>query len=245
MKVNLKNLSKSFENKRTVLKNINFHEEVHSLAIIGPSGGGKSTLLKIIGGLINPTSGEIEIDGNKLSFSENELFKYRKSIGFIFQQDGLFKHMTVLENIIIPLIHVHGYGEEEAKEKALSLLKRFGLEKEINKKPFELSGGQKQRVGIVRALAHRPKFLLFDEPTSALDPEYTVEVLDIIKELKDEGIDFIIVTHEMGFARHACDKVCFLYDGDILEYGDSSEIFTNPSSKELKKFLGKILEWNI
>lgn len=245
MKVKLKNLSKNFENNRSILKNINFDEEVHSLAIIGSSGVGKSTLLKIIGGLIYPTSGEIEIDGNKLSFSENELFKYRKSIGFIFQQDGLFKHMTVLENIIVPLIQVHGYNEEQAKERALSLLKRFGLEKEINKKPFELSGGQKQRIGIARALAPRPKFLLFDEPTSALDPEYTVEVLDIIKELKDEGIDFIIVTHEMGFARHACDKVCFLYDGNILEYGDSLEIFTNPSSKELKKFLGKILEWNI
>ncbi|NME36238.1 MULTISPECIES: amino acid ABC transporter ATP-binding protein [Fusobacterium] len=245
MKVKLKNLSKNFENNRSILKNINFNEEVHSLAIIGPSGGGKSTLLKIIGGLISPTIGEVEIDENKLSFSESELFKYRKSIGFIFQQDGLFKHMTVLENIIIPLIHVHGYSEEKAKKIALSLLKRFGLEKEINKKPFELSGGQKQRVGIARALAPKPKFLLFDEPTSALDPEYTVEVLDIIKELKDEGIDFIIVTHEMGFARHACDKVCFLYDGDILEYGDSSEIFTNPSSKELQNFLGKLLEWNI
>ena len=153
--------------------------------------------------------------------------------------------MSVIENIVNPLVNVHNYSLDEAKKIAFSLLKRFGLENERDKKPFELSGGQKQRVGIARALAHKPKFLLFDEPTSALDPEYTVEVLDIIKELKEENIDFIIVTHEMGFARNACDKVCFLYNGEIIEYGESSEIFTASKTSELKKFLSKLLEWNI
>ena len=246
MRVKLKNLSKTFQKENFILKNINFDEEIHSLAIIGPSGGGKSTLLKILAGLLPPTGGEVFIDNQPLDFNdEKKLRGYRKSIGFIFQQDGLFKHMSVIENIVNPLVNVHNYSLDEAKKIAFSLLKRFGLENERDKKPFELSGGQKQRVGIARALAHKPKFLLFDEPTSALDPEYTVEVLDIIKELKEENIDFIIVTHEMGVARNACDKVCFLYNGEIIEYGESSEIFTASKTSELKKFLSKLLEWNI
>lgn len=243
MKIKLKNLSKTFSDERKILDNINFDEEIKSLAIIGPSGGGKSTLLKIIAGLLSPTSGSVEVDGTLINFDENELVKYRKSIGFIFQHDGLFKHMTVLENIVNPLVQVHGYKLSEAKEAALSYLKRFGLEKEINKFPYELSGGQKQRVSIARAISFKPRFLLFDEPTSALDPEYTVEVLDIINELKEDGVNFIIVTHEMGFARYACEKICFLYGGKILEYGESSKVFTNPSSMELKRFLSKLLEW--
>ena len=245
MKIKIENLTKKFSENRYILKDINLNDDIKSLAIIGPSGGGKSTLLKIIAGLITPTDGKIEINNITLNFTEEELLKYRRSIGFIFQQDGLFKHMTVLENIVNPLVQVHNYEIEEAKKVALKYLTRFGLKDEINKRPFELSGGQKQRVSIARAIAFKPKFLLFDEPTSALDPEYTVEVLDIINELRDEGINFIIVTHEMGFARHACEKVCFLYGGKILEYGDSAKIFTNPSTPELKKFLGKLLEWNV
>lgn len=245
MKIKFDNLSKKFSNGKTILDSINLEDDIKSLAIIGPSGGGKSTLLKIIAGLIQPSSGGIEVNGISLPFEEERLIEYRKTIGFIFQQDGLFKHMTVLENIVNPLVHVHGYEIEEAKKIAISYLDRFGLKDEKNKRPFELSGGQKQRVSIARAVAFKPKFLLFDEPTSALDPEYTVEVLDVINELRDEGINFIIVTHEMGFARHACEKVCFLYNGKILEYGESSQVFNNPSTMELKNFLGKLLEWNV
>lgn len=245
MKLRLNNLSKSFDDGNYILKNLNFDGTVSSLAIIGPSGGGKSTLLKIIAGLLYPSDGTVQVNEKQIPLNEKELINYRKSIGFIFQHDGLFKHMTVLENIINPLIHVHNYSPDEAQKIGFTLLKRFGLEKEINKKPFELSGGQKQRVGIIRALAPKPKFLLFDEPTSALDPEYTVEVLNVIDELKNENIDFIIVTHEMGFARNSCDKVCFLSNGKIVEYGDSKELFSNPKTDELKNFLGEILEWNI
>lgn len=245
MKIKLENLTKKFSNGKVILDGINLEDDIKSLAIIGPSGGGKSTLLKIIAGLIQSSGGSVEVDGILVPLSEDRLVEYRRAIGFIFQQDGLFKHMTVLENIVNPLIHVHNYDAEEAKRVAISYLERFGLKEEMDKRPHELSGGQKQRISIARAVAFKPKFLLFDEPTSALDPEYTVEVLDVINELRDEGINFIIVTHEMGFARHACEKVCFLYDGKILEYGDSSQIFSNPSTVELKNFLGKLLEWNV
>lgn len=244
MRIKFENLSKKYRDDSLVLKDINFDDEIKSLAIIGASGGGKSTLLKMIGGLIEVEEGKIYIDDREISYVEKDLLEYRKNIGFIFQQNGLFKHMTVLENIVYPLIHVHNYKREIANDIAIKLLRKFGLEKEKEKKPSELSGGQIQRVGIIRALAPKPKFLLFDEPTSALDPEYTVEVLNIIKELKKEGIEFIIVTHEMGFARYTCDKVIFLHNGDILEYGDSEQTFTSPKTKELQQFLGKLLEYN-
>lgn len=245
MKVKLTHLTKQFGKNKEVFSNINFQENIHSLAIIGPSGGGKSTLLKIIGGLIPPSSGEMSIDDKKISFNEDSLSSYRKKIGFVFQHSGLFNHMTAIENIKVPLIHVHNYSEKDAQARACELLKRFGLEKDALKKPNELSGGQQQRISIARAVAPKPKFLLFDEPTSALDPEYTVEVLDIINELKKDGIDFIIVTHEMGFARHACEKVAFLADGSLLEFGESEEVFKSPKNLKLKKFLSKLLEWNI
>lgn len=245
MKVNLINLSKNFQEGKEVFSNINLTDDIHSLAIIGPSGGGKSTLLKIIGGLIPPSSGEMFINDKQVFFDNENLHSYRKKIGFVFQHNGLLNHLTALDNIKIPLIHVHGYLEKNAEARAFELLERFGLSEEAYKKPNELSGGQKQRVSIVRAVAPKPDLLLFDEPTSALDPEYTVEVLDIINELKKDGIDFIIVTHEMGFARHACKKVAFLCDGKLLEYGNSQAVFKNPKNIKLKKFLSKLLEWNI
>lgn len=245
MKIKLLELSKNFGENKEVFSNINFNESVDSLAIIGPSGSGKSTLLKIIGGLLSPSSGKMYIDDESISFDEDYLISYRKKIGFVFQHSGLFKHMAAIDNIKIPLIHVHNYSEKKAEERALELLKRFGLERDAYKKPNELSGGQKQRISIARAIAPKPNFLLFDEPTSALDPEYTVEVLDIINELKKENIDFIIVTHEMGFARHACNKVAFLAEGKLLEFGESEEVFKNPKNDKLKKFLSKLLEWNI
>lgn len=245
MRIKFENLAKSFEDGRAVLKPMTFDDDVHTLAIIGPSGGGKSTLLKILGGLILPSEGELWIDEEKLEQNESSLQTYRKQVGFVFQQGRLFSHMSALDNIAIPLRQVHGYTKEEANDRAIALLERFGLGEDASKKPSALSGGQQQRIAIARAIAPKPKLLFLDEPTSALDPEYTTEVLDIIKELKEEGIDFIIVTHEMGFARHACEKVAFLCEGRLMEYGDSDEIFANPNTPQLKKFLSKLLEWRV
>ncbi len=245
MRIELNNLSKSFADSRLVLNNLNFADEVHSLAIIGSSGSGKSTLLRLLGGLLIPSEGEIWVDGEKIAQSERELIKYRQKIGFVFQQGGLFRHLNALDNIALPLIRVHGYDKTTAENRAKELLERFGLAEDLKKRPNELSGGQQQRVAIARAIAPKPKLLLLDEPTSALDPEYTNEVLDMVSELKKEGLDFVIVTHEMGFARHACEKAAFLYEGRLLEYEKSEQLFTAPETAELKRFLSKILEWNV
>lgn len=245
MKIEFSGLTKQFEDGRVILKSMNLSDDIHTLAVIGPSGGGKSTLLRILGGLILPTSGEIRMDGRLLTSDEKDLQGYRKTLGFVFQQGGLFRHMTALENIMIPLMKVHGHTAAEAKERAEALLSRFGLIGDAGKKPTALSGGQQQRIAIARAVAAKPKLLLLDEPTSALDPEYTTEVLDIVDELKEEGMDFIIVTHEMGFARHACDKVAFLCEGTLMEYGRSEDLFLQPQTEQLSRFLGKLLEWNV
>lgn len=244
MKIEFQGLSKQFEDNRQILKAMDFRDDIHTLAIIGPSGGGKSTLLRILSGLILPTLGRLWIDGKEVKYSETELPEYRKSIGFVFQQGGLFRHMTAHENITVPLMKVHGYTKQRADDRASELLDRFGLAEDAEKKPAALSGGQQQRIAIARAIAAKPKLLFLDEPTSALDPEYTTEVLDIVNELKDEGMDFVIVTHEMGFARNACEKVAFLCEGKLMEYGESSDIFTNPRTEKLQQFLSKLLEWN-
>lgn len=245
MKIEFHGLTKQFETGRVVLQSMDFADDVHSMAIIGPSGGGKSTLLRILGGLLIPNAGEVKVNGQLLPKEDGELQKYRKEIGFVFQQGGLFRHMNALDNIMIPLMKVHGYSKNQAEERAMELLTRFGLGEDIFKKPAALSGGQQQRVAIARAIAARPKLLLLDEPTSALDPEYTTEVLDIVNELKQEGMDFVIVTHEMGFAKHACEKVAFLCEGHLMEYGTSEEIFRHPKTEQLKGFLGKLLEWEV
>lgn len=245
MRIEIKGLSKQFAQGREILKYIDFCDEVHTLAIIGPSGDGKSTFLRILGGLISPTRGEIWVNGQQIQEEEAALTAYRRGIGFVFQQGGLFRHMTALDNIAVPLVRVHGLSKPDAEERAIALLTRFGLLEDAHKKPSALSGGQQQRIAIARAIAPKPQLLLLDEPTSALDPEYTTEVLDMINELKQDGMDFIIVTHEMGFARHACDKVAFLYSGKLLEYGDSNTVFNAPETVELKNFLGKLLEWKV
>ena len=245
MKIKIQALCKQFGDGRAVLNNMEFEDDVHTLAIIGSSGCGKSTLLRILGGLLFPASGSVWIDGVELSKDEKVLAEYRKQIGFVFQQGGLFRHMSALDNIAVPLIKVHGYEKNQAYAQAQSLLERFGLGEEGHKKPSELSGGQQQRVAIARAIAPKPKLLLLDEPTSALDPEYTSEVLDIINELHQEGMEFIIVTHEMGFARYACEKVAFLYEGVLIECGNSEDIFLHPQTEQLQKFLSKLLEWNV
>ena len=245
MKVELCGLSKHFRNGLPVLSNIDFYDNIRTLSIIGPSGGGKSTLLRIIGGLLPPSSGGLYLNGRELPGVEAELIQYRKRIGFVFQQGGLFMHMTGLQNITVPLVKVHGVDLQQAEERAMKLLERFGLVRDAHKKPGELSGGQQQRIAIARAVAPKPEILLLDEPTSALDPEYTTQVLDMISELKDEGMNFIIVTHEMGFAWHACEKVMFLYEGRILETGFSGKVFNEPQTSQLKQFLSKLLQWNV
>lgn len=245
MKLKIKDLYKCFDNKVEVLKGINVEQDVSTLAIIGASGCGKSTILKIIGGLLDFEEGEITMDGIKMGHTDLELHQYRKKIGFVFQQSGLFKQLKVLDNITLPLKVVHGYTKEAANERAMELLTRFGLKDSAQKMPAMLSGGEKQRVAIVRAIAPKPKILLLDEPTSALDPEYTNEVLDVLSELENSGVKFIIVTHEMGFARYACRDVLFMNDGKIIEAGKSEEVFTKPKTEELKKFLSKLLEWKV
>jgi len=239
MNIKLNNLSKGFD--KDVLKNIKLEDDFATLALIGRSGCGKSTLLRILAGLISVYSGEAYLDGEPIA----DTHKYRAKIGFVFQQGGLFAHLSATENITLPLIKVHGLSEQKAQNCALELLERFGLVEEASKLPSQLSLGQCQRIAIARAIAPKPRILLLDEPTSALDPEYTTEVLNLIGELKDEGLSFIIATHEMGFALHTCEKVAFMSEGKIIEYGKSEDVFKTPQTQELKLFLSKLLKWRI
>ncbi len=244
MNLELNNICKSF-NTQVVLQDICFHEDITSVAVIGPSGGGKSTLIRIIGGLLAADSGEIKVDGKKIEQHEKALQIYRREIGFVFQANGLFEHLTAAENVMLPLIHTYNISKTDAADTADRLFDRFGLKEGKNKYPSQLSGGQQQRIAIARAIAVKPKLLILDEPTSALDPEYTVEVLDMLLELRGEGLNSIIVTHEIGFAKNACDKVIFLANNRIIESGVSSGIFKSPKTKELQSFLNKILEWKV
>ena len=240
----LEHITKSFDGV-PVLRDVSYEGEVRALAIIGPSGGGKSTLLRILGGLLAPDGGRLTVEGQPVSFDEESLRAYRARLGFVFQDGGLFRHMSARQNIEVPLQAVHGYGEQAAAQRASELLERLGLLDQAEKRPGQLSGGQRQRVAIARALAASPDLLLLDEPTSALDPEYTTEVLDVVSELKHAGTRFIIVTHEMGFAARACDTVAFLYGGRLLEAGPSRQLFDHPRTPELTRFLGRLLEWSL
>ncbi|MFA9398253.1 MAG: amino acid ABC transporter ATP-binding protein [Clostridiaceae bacterium] len=243
MKLKIKNLTKSFGDN-VILDNVNLElNNVHSLVIIGPSGGGKSTLLRIIAGLEKPDSGEIWVNEKKLNFDEEYLINYRKNVGMVFQSYNLFPHLTAIKNITLPLEKVHKLSEEEAIKRAKFYLEKFQLNEHMDKKPIQLSGGQQQRVAIARALSINPDFLLLDEPTSALDPDLTKEVLDTILELKEEKRDMMLVTHEMGFAKQASDYIIFVANGGILEEGHSTQVFSNPKTDELNKFLERILEW--
>jgi len=243
MRLELAGLTKSFGPHR-VLDAISLDlPVVHSFVLIGPSGGGKSTLLRILAGLESPDSGTASINGAALPRDENELRKYRCAVGTVFQAYNLFPHLSALENIMLPLEKVHRLPHAEARARAMETLQRFQLEPHAHKKPAQLSGGQKQRVAIARAVAIKPRLLLFDEPTSALDPEMTAEVLEMIEELKREGRDLILVTHEMTFARVAADQVAFLADGKILECAPPGQIFNNPTSETCRRFLSKILRY--
>ncbi|NLX93774.1 MAG: amino acid ABC transporter ATP-binding protein [Clostridiales bacterium] len=244
MNIDLRNIYKNYDDK-PVLKDICFEDEINSIAVIGPSGGGKSTLLRIIGGLLPPTSGEMHMEGQQIFFDKKTLQEYRRNIGFVFQSRGLFEHLTGLQNVTLPLIHTFNINRSEATTIAEKLFERFGLSAEKDKYPSQLSGGEQQRIAIARAVAIKPELLLLDEPTSALDPEYTSEVLNMLGELQSGGLNTIIVTHEMGFAKNACEKLIFLAKNRILESGKSSETFKSPKTPELKSFLDMVLEWNV
>lgn len=216
----------------------------HVLALLGPSGGGKSTLLRVIAGLERPEAGSVSIDGAPVPLGPMEeavLRDYRRSLGVVFQAYNLFPHMTALQNVELPLTVVHRMEAPAAKERAREVMERLGLADHAGKMPAQLSGGQRQRVAIARALAAKPRFLLFDEPTSALDPEMTAEVLELIAELRDIGTPMLLVTHEMGFARKIADQVAFLAEGRVLEQGTAGEFFANPKSEQAERFLKKVL----
>ena len=243
MRLEFRSIRKSFGETQALRDVTVSLPEVHSLAIIGPSGGGKTTLLRIIAGLEVPESGSLAIDGREVSFSEELLLAHRRSIGTVFQAYNLFPHLTARENVLLPLVKVHGVPIAEARATVESLFERFQLSRHADRRPAELSGGQQQRVAIVRAIAIKPRFLVFDEPTSALDPEMTAEVLDFIAELRADGRDLIIVTHNMGFAREVSDYCVFIADGRAVEEGLSSEVFSCPQSPELRGFLAKVLRY--
>ena len=211
------------------------------VVIIGPSGGGKSTFIRCLNLLEQPTAGKIYFEGEDITGKGFDVNRHRQKVGMVFQQFNLFNNLTVLENITISLTKVKKQSEEESEEKALKLLKRVGLEDKANAYPSQLSGGQKQRIAIVRALAMEPDVLLFDEPTSALDPEMVGEVLQVISDLARDGITMVVVTHEMGFARKVGTRVLFMVGGQIAEQGTPEEIFEHPQNARTKEFLSKVI----
>jgi polar amino acid transport system ATP-binding protein len=217
--------------------------EFQSLAVIGPSGGGKTTLLRIVAGLAVPDSGELSLDGQRVDFSERALLAHRRSIGTVFQAYNLFPHLTARQNVELPLVKVHGLSTAEAHDIVATLFERFQLLPHADRRPAELSGGQQQRVAIVRAIAIKPRFFVFDEPTSALDPEMTAEVLDFIAELRREGRDLIIVTHNMVFAREVSDRCVFIAEGRVVEEGPTADLFSRPRDPLLAGFLAKVLRY--
>ena len=250
------NLKKSFGNLH-VLRGVNLSvKDGEKVCVIGPSGSGKSTLLYCLNCLTDPSDGEIIYEGKDITDFKVNINEVRESIGMVFQQFNLFKHKTVLENIILAPVHIQtkylrkgikDYGNskkeiiENNKKYAMDLLEKIGLADKANAYPSTLSGGQQQRIAIVRTLAMKPKLILFDEPTSALDPEMVKEVLELIKDIAKGNITMIIVTHEMGFAREVADRIIFMDEGIVLEEGTPEEIFDNPKMPRTKEFLSKVL----
>lgn len=234
----VKNLNKSFNNKM-VLKNICFSvNDGDRFAIIGPSGCGKSTCLRCLNMLEIPDSGEIVFKGKDILKEKNNLNEIRRHIGMVFQSFNLFDNLTVLENIILAPNKLKIMSRDKSIKEAKGLLKRFNLVDKINNYPKELSGGEKQRVAIIRTLIMKPDIILFDEPTSALDPEMVLEVEDVIKSIADDGMTMIIVSHEMKFIKNVSNKIIYMNNGEIIETGSVDDIFNNPKSDSLKKFLG-------
>ena len=225
-----------------VLKGISFQlDKGETKVIVGPSGTGKSTILSLINMLVTPDEGHIYLEDIDITRTR-DIHKVRQNIGFVFQDFGLFNHLTAKGNVMIGLTKVKKMKKKEAEKIAMEELRRVGLENFADHYPAQLSGGQKQRVGIARALAMRPKLILFDEPTSALDPELTGEVLNVMRKLANEGMTMLIVTHEMGFARTVADELIFMEDGVILEQGPPEKLFTSPEHPRTREFLFKLTD---
>ena len=239
--IEVKNLKKSF-GELQVLNGISEHiEKGEKIVVIGPSGSGKSTFLRCLNMLEIPTDGEIWFQNVNMTDVNVDIDKMRQKMGMVFQHFNLFPHLTILDNITLAPVHLKLQSKEEAEANAKRLLDRIGLLDKANTYPAMLSGGQKQRIAIVRALAMNPEVLLFDEPTSALDPEMVGEVLDLIRELAEEGMTMVIVTHEMGFAKEVATRVMFVDEGKIKEQNAPKEFFENPQHPRLKEFLSKVL----
>ena len=235
-----KNFGKNDEIK--VLKGVDEHiAKGEKVVVIGPSGSGKSTFLRCLNLLEEPSDGEIYFEDTLITSKQCNVNKLRMQMGMVFQHFNLFPHLSILENITIGPIKLLGKSKEEANIAAMKLLERVGLPDKANAYPGQLSGGQKQRIAIARALAMEPKVMLFDEPTSALDPEMVGEVLELMKDLANDGMTMICVTHEMGFAKEVANRVIFMDDGKVVEQGTPDEIFQNPQSPRLKDFLSKVL----
>lgn len=240
--IEIKNLHKVFNKKLHVLNGIDYKiEDGEKIVIIGPSGSGKSTFLRCLNLLETPTDGQILVDGVDITAKKTNIDKVRMKMGMVFQHFNLFPHFTVAKNIWFSPVHHKLMTKEEGKKEAMRLLEKVGLSDKADAYPSTLSGGQKQRIAIVRALAMKPKVMLFDEPTSALDPEMVGEVLDLMRSLADEGMTMVIVTHEMGFAREVADKVLFMDEGIIAEEGSPEELFENPQNPRTQQFLKSVL----
>jgi polar amino acid transport system ATP-binding protein len=241
MKLEINHLTKNYGTHHAISSMNLDLPECQTLVFIGPSGGGKSTLLRLIAGLVIPDSGWIALNGSKIDFKEAALRQHRRSLGIVFQSWNLFPHLTALENIVLPLHRVQNLTQEEAEARSFELLKRFELDLHAHKKPFALSGGQVQRIALIRAVAVQPKMLMLDEPTSALDPLMTSEVLELILELKKEKRDLIFVTHHLHFAKKIADWVLFISEGKIIESGPSSVIFDSPATPQVQQYMAKVL----
>jgi len=225
-----------------VLRDVNLSvERGEVVVVIGPSGSGKSTLCRAINRLEPINAGSIEVDGKALPAEGKELARLRADVGMVFQSFNLFAHKTIVDNVLLAPVKVRKESQADARKIAMELLERVGIANQAQKYPAQLSGGQQQRAAIARALAMKPKVMLFDEPTSALDPEMIKEVLDVMVNLAKEGMTMLVVTHEMGFARNAAHRVVFMSDGEIVEDTTPNEFFTSPKSSRAKDFLGKIL----
>ena len=241
IKIQVKNLTKDFGNLHVLQGVTTDIHEGEVVVVIGPSGSGKSTFLRCLNRLEETTSGRIIIDGQELTDPKTDINRLRERVGMVFQHFNLFNNMPVLRNLILAPVDLKKCSKTEAKERAMAMLKRVGLEEKANAYPRELSGGQKQRVAIARSLCMKPDIMLFDEPTSALDPEMVGEVLDVMKELARDGMTMVVVTHEMGFAREVANRVLFMADGQILEEGTPDHIFRDPQNPRTRDFLNKVL----
>jgi len=240
--ISIKNLSKTFNKNIHAVKNVDLEiAEGEVVVIVGPSGSGKSTVLRCINRLEVPTEGSIAIDGVELTDPGCDIDTIRAEVGMVFQQFNLFPHLTVMENICLAQRKVRGRSKSEANEMAMKQLTRVGIPDKADSYPRQLSGGQQQRVAIARSLAMEPKIMLFDEPTSALDPEMVKEVLDVMLELASEGMTMAVVTHEMGFAKAAGDRLVFMDEGMVVEIGPPNQVFENPTEQRTKNFFDKIL----